>query len=1085
MFSTTTCDRIVKRLAAIVGVAVALLGAVVIGGWFSGSTLVVQILAHAAPMMFNTALSLALVGVALVAWARSLPLVARAASALVVLLATTTLAQDLCGVDLGIDNLFVQDWVTPVEREPGRMAANTAFCLILLSLVTYSLTAPRRRAWLPAAEAIVASTVLAVALLSAFGYFAGLPAAYGWGGQLGMAIHTASALVIAAGTLLIIAIAAARQQEGMLPRWLPFPVAAAVVTAGMIACQALKLSEQVQIDRTTQLRADNLAARLERHIVNRMQAMERMAQRWADDHPSGQDKWEADALRYVDHYPDLQSIGWIDSQGTLRAIVPLAGNEPLVGLDIYAHEHQRAGFQRARATKQVAASQIVELNPGEREVILFAPIHRGEEFVGCISAMLQIETMVPTLFRDEIQAGYGVALLDQGELAYSTPLEFPGHVATPLRAASLNIQGSTWKVHVWPTSHALYSQSTRLPAGVFLASLVFAAIAAIAVHYALSTRSRARSAEDALAALKCSEQRYELAVRGSFQGLWDWDITTRKVHFAPHCKVLLGYLPDEPVDELAAWTGRIHPEDRERVMQAMDDHLIHRRPFDVEFRLLAGLDLLRWIRARGLAVWNRQGYPTRMAGSLTDTSDRHRLEAQLRSNVEELAARNVSLKRMAEAAEAATRTKSEFLANMSHEIRSPLTAVLGYTDLLLEDNPAPVARDWIERIKRNGEHLLAVINDVLDLSKIEAGKLQVEHESCATLDFFGELVRLMQVRSQARGLDLVLEFRTLVPQHMQTDPHRLRQILMNLVGNAIKFTERGEVRIAVQATREECPQIIVDVIDTGIGLSVEQIDRLFAPFTQADSSMARRYGGTGLGLAISQRLAQLLGGKIAVRSQLGVGSTFRVQLPLVTQPEEPWIVGPQADLPHRGGASLPCESDSAVPARAALPQDSSSPREAPDPQSASSASASPGPLTGYRILLAEDGPDNRWLIEHLLQRSGAAVTTVEDGAAAVRAVDSAIDRGEHWDAVLMDIQMPVLDGYQATLRLREMGCTWPIIALTAHALTAERKKCLDVGCNDFLTKPVDVRQLVAVLQRWIERAVRHTEHRPDAVHAVE
>jgi CheY-like chemotaxis protein len=275
------------------------------------------------------------------------------------------------------------------------------------------------------------------------------------------------------------------------------------------------------------------------------------------------------------------------------------------------------------------------------------------------------------------------------------------------------------------------------------------------------------------------------------------------------------------------------------------------------------------------------------------------------------------------------------------------------------------------------------------------------------------------------------------------------------------------------------------VIDTGIGLSAEQIDRLFAPFTQADSSMARRYGGTGLGLAISQRLAQLLGGKIAVRSQLGVGSTFRVQLPLVTQPEEPWIVGPQADLPHRGGASLPCESDSAVPARAALPQDSSSPREAPDPQSASSASASPGPLTGYRILLAEDGPDNRWLIEHLLQRSGAAVTTVEDGAAAVRAVDSAIDRGEHWDAVLMDIQMPVLDGYQATLRLREMGCTWPIIALTAHALTAERNKCLDVGCNDFLTKPVDVRQLVAVLQRWIERAVRHTEHRPDAVHAVE
>jgi signal transduction histidine kinase/sensor domain CHASE-containing protein/ActR/RegA family two-component response regulator len=1073
MFSTTTCDRFVKRLAAISGAALATLGAVVIGGWMLGSTPVVQILAHAAPMMFNTALSLALVGVALIAWARSLPRVARAASLFVVMLAATTLAQDLCGFDFGIDNLIVQDRVTPVESGPGRMAANTAICLILLSLVLYSLTALRRRAWLPAAEALVASTILAVALLSAFGYFAGLPAAYGWGGQLGMAIHTAWALVIAASTLLIIAIAAARQQEGMLPAWLPFPVAAAVVTAGMIACQALKLSEQAQIDRTTQLRADNLAGRLERHLVDRMQAMERMAQRWADDHPLSQSKWEADAQRHVQHYQEVQAVGWIDSHGTVQAIVPLVGNEPLLGLDIHAHEQHQAAFQQARATKQVAASRIVELHSGDRGVILFAPIHRGEEFVGCISAVLQIETMVPTLFRDEIQAGYGVALLDQEELAYTTPREFPDHVATPLRVASLSVQGSTWNVNVWPTSHAVYSQTTRLPVGVFLASLVFAAIAAIAVHYALSTRSRAKSAEDALAALQCSEQRYELAVRGSFQGLWDWDITTRKVHFAPHCKVLLGYLPDEPIDELAAWTGRIHPEDRERVMQAMDDHLIHRRPFDVEFRLLAGLDLLRWIRARGLAVWNRQGYPTRMAGSLTDTSDRHRLEAQLRSNVEELATRNVSLKRMAEAAEAATRTKSEFLANMSHEIRSPLTAVLGYTDLLLEDNPAPVSRDWIERIKRNGEHLLAVINDVLDLSKIEAGKLQVEQESCTTLEFFDELVRLMQVRSQARGLDLVLEFRTQVPPQIRTDPHRLRQILMNLVGNAIKFTERGEVRITVQATRDESPQLIVDVIDTGIGLSTEQIEKLFAPFTQADSSMARRYGGTGLGLAISQRLAQLLGGRISVRSQPGVGSTFRVQLPLVSESEQPWVTGPHANEPNRGMATLPRDSDQADPASAHAPKASASSREV-------LASSSPGPLAGCRILLAEDGPDNRWLIEHLLQRSGAEVSTVEDGAAAVRAVDSAIDRGERWDAVLMDIQMPVLDGYQATRRLREMGCTWPIIALTAHALTAERNHCLEAGCNDFLTKPVDVRQLVTVLRRWIDAAAGQ-ESCPDAI----
>jgi signal transduction histidine kinase/ActR/RegA family two-component response regulator len=1086
--STTNWNPLVQRLAAIVGIALAVLGMVVIGGWIAGSTAIVQILANAPSMKFNTAASFVLLGMSLVAGAYAWRRLALASALTVSLVAAATIVQYVLQIDLGIDNLIFRDRWTPVEHQPGRMAVNTSICLLALGIVAFSTACSRRRSWLPAAEALVSSTVLAVALLSAFGYFAGLPAAYGWGGQLGMALHTAWALAFAAGTLLLVSIVAARQQEGAFPGWLPFPVAAAVVTAGMIACQALALSEQLQIDRTTQLRADNLAARLERHLIDRMQSIERMAHRWADDHPADQEKRDADALRHVNQYQDLQTIGWIDSQGIWRNIVPLVGHESIVGRDVHAHDQHRSGFLQARDTKRVAASQIVERNSGERCVVLFAPIHQSGEFVGCVSAELHLETMVTMVFRDEIQAGYGVALFDSGELAYSTPREFPESVAIPRRVASLHVvEDSIWKVHVWPTSQVLSAQSSRLPAGVFLASLVFAAIAATAVHYALLTRRRAKAAEDAVAALRTSEQRYELAVRGSFQGLWDWDIPTRKVHFAPQCKVLLGYSPDEPVDELAAWTGRIHPEDRERVMQVMDDHLIHRRPFDVEFRLLAGLDLVRWIRARGLAVWNRQGFPTRMAGSLTDTSDRHRLEAQLRNNVEELAARNVSLKRMAEAAETATRAKSEFLANMSHEIRSPLTAVLGYTDLLLEDNPAPVARDWIERIKRNGEHLLAVINDVLDLSKIEAGKLQVELESCETTEFFGELIRLMQVRSQARGLDLVLEFRSRVPEQIQTDPHRLRQILMNLVGNAIKFTERGEVRVVVQALPGDCPQMFIDVVDTGIGLSEEQIDRLFAPFTQADSSMARRYGGTGLGLAISQRLAQLLGGKISVRSQLGVGSTFRVHLPLVASPSAAWIDGPTDDQHSSGVAGLALASNTpAVPADGPRPPSSPSPpRAAANPSTGAGAPALPGPLAGRRILLAEDGPDNRWLIEHLLERSGAQVTTVENGAAAVRAVDEAIDRGESWEAVLMDIQMPVLDGYEATRRLRQMGCQWPVIALTAHALGAERNKCLEAGCNDFLTKPVDVRQLVAVLQRWIEATSVPVHERAEPISADE
>jgi len=395
-------------------------------------------------------------------------------------------------------------------------------------------------------------------------------------------------------------------------------------------------------------------------------------------------------------------------------------------------------------------------------------------------------------------------------------------------------------------------------------------------------------------------------------------------------------------------------------------------------------------------------------------------------------------------AQAADCAKSEFLANMSHEIRTPMTAILGYTDLLYEGNlDEAQTEDVVRTIKRNGDHLLAIINDILDLSKIDAGKLVVDEVVCSPLQLVAEVVELMRVRVESKGLVLLVQFEDHVPETIVTDPTRLRQILINLIGNAIKFTEEGGIRLVVRTckTQEGLSQLRFEVIDTGIGMSSEQIARLFHAFSQADSSTTRRFGGTGLGLAISRRLAEMLGGLISVTSAPGEGSTFFLNI--------------AAKLPKDAECSLP-----AVP-RIALEDEA--------------ARAAGAPLAGCRLLLAEDFVDNQRLISHVLRKAGAEVALAENGETAIALALAARDSENPFDIILMDMQMPVLDGYEATRRLRQRGYQRPIIALTAHSMDSDRKKCLDAGCNDFTSKPIDRAKLIALVAAYSARAVEPHE----------
>jgi signal transduction histidine kinase/CheY-like chemotaxis protein len=393
------------------------------------------------------------------------------------------------------------------------------------------------------------------------------------------------------------------------------------------------------------------------------------------------------------------------------------------------------------------------------------------------------------------------------------------------------------------------------------------------------------------------------------------------------------------------------------------------------------------------------------------------------------------LKLAKEAAEAANRFRSAFFANISHEIRTPLTAINGFAELAM--NPQ---RDEQERladarvIRRNGEHLLTLINDILDLSKIEAGKMSVDPILCRPAQIVGDVCAMLRPRATEKGLTLEVRYEGSIPKMIRTDPTRMRQILINLIANAVKFTKEGGVQVTVAIKPSiggQNPLLEVKIADTGIGIPAEQLGSLFQAFVQGDANITRQYGGSGLGLAISRHFARVLEGDITVTSTPGRGSTFTVTV---------------------GTGSL---VDVAVDDR---------PEQALD---GGTNFAGPSVRISGSVLVAEDGIDNQALVATRLRDTGLSVQIAPNGQVAVEKALAALRQDKPFDLILMDVQMPVMDGFSATLCLRNKGYTGPIIALTANAMERDRNKCLQAGCNDFVTKPIDMEKLIKAMGRYM------------------
>ncbi|MEM8781332.1 MAG: ATP-binding protein [Planctomycetota bacterium] len=443
-------------------------------------------------------------------------------------------------------------------------------------------------------------------------------------------------------------------------------------------------------------------------------------------------------------------------------------------------------------------------------------------------------------------------------------------------------------------------------------------------------------------------------------------------------------------------------------------------------------ELLRTLYHLDQAVTAAEDDMERRAEDLALTNDR------LESQAMELANKTQELELARRQADAANLAKSQFLANMSHEIRTPMTAILGYADLMRDPSlTGPHRREHLDTIRRNGEHLLVILNDILDVSKIEAGQMTVERIETRPLLLLEQSLDLLKVRAQETEISLTLEPVFPLPETIASDPVRFRQVILNLVGNAVKFSPHGTVTVRPSFDAEQ-QRLAIEITDNGIGMNDEQVAALFRPFTQADDSTTRKFGGTGLGLTISKRLAEMLGGDITVSSQPQRGSTFTVTF--ATGPV------PEAALLHE----MPVAPVSAPTARAAATDGSA-------------------PLAG-RILLAEDGPDNQRLITFILKKAGLTVDLAVDGQQALDFLNEARERDLVYDLILMDMQMPRVDGLTATRSARALGYAGPIIALTAHAMDEQRREALAAGCSAFATKPIDRQALLALIAQHLGQA---------------
>ncbi len=748
---------------------------------------------------------------------------------------------------------------------------------------------------------------------------------------------------------------------------------------------------------------------------------------------------------------------------------PEESNRTMLGFDAASNQERAEAISRATDTGQAVATRPVQLLMNSKHpwgIVVYAPVYhdgtpygtikqRRKRIAGIVVMVFEFDTLVKTSLGTLDREGVEFSLIDVSTPSSPSILLGDQSVAAAAVDPGASPHGLTYDTTFWAASHKWIIRGVRgdgyliahpswnawvvLAGGLLFTSLLGGFLLVLTGRTAwiedlVNERTSELSRANSLLAVGMKERQAveeslrelrrfaESIAEHSTSIIYVMDLNKLAIAYSNrHVAEFLGYSQNE-LEKMGNELLRtaIHPDDVGLLLSNVEKfkHLKDGEVIETQARCRHASGEWRWVWIREV-VFKRaaDGNPVQILGTAQDVTE-------LRSIHEEL-------KQAKEEAEAANQAKSSFLANMSHEIRTPLNAVIGYTDLLRGPSRNLDPGDCVETIGRNARHLMELLNDILDISKIESGHMVVEESPVDLTELAGEISQMMRPQAEAKSLHFKFTSSGPIPRVVVTDRLRLRQVLLNLIGNAIKFTESGGVQIRLSSSiggSDGTVQMRFEVADSGIGMTAEQIDSLFRPFSQTDGSTTRRFGGTGLGLAISKRLAEMMNGTIGVQSEAGVGSTFT----LVIRCHVPPDVSMLEELPE-----APAQEVKAPEAPMAIG------------------------LRG-KVLLAEDGRDSQRLISAILTDAGAKVVLAETGKQAVH-----LAQAERFDLILMDVQMPILDGYEAAVRIRSADAKVPIIILTAHATAEDRARSMAAGCSEFITKPFDTDSLLKTLAKYL------------------
>lgn len=718
-------------------------------------------------------------------------------------------------------------------------------------------------------------------------------------------------------------------------------------------------------------------------------------------------------IRNVAAAPDL----------VVSLMYPVEGNEAAIGLDYNENAEQREAAYRVRDSGRMVLAGPVNLVQGGQGLIIRFPVFTGlgadRQFWGILSAVIDIDALFSNSGVTGPKADIELALIGhdgkgaEGAIVHGDL----GILDDDPVLMDIALPAGTWQLAArpgggWPTQP---ENLWELRVGLLAAGMLILFPTFLVGRLSDARRSVIRTLKRRERELETLTRRLDIALEASKIGIWDIDTDSGQLIWDHRMCELYGVAEEADSIRLETWLQSLHPEDRERAVQRYEAALLGNGQYASEFRVILPAGTEKHIRALGRAFVDAAGH-TRMIGVNWDVSQDVNLQAELARANQILSHSNEELTEAYHVAEQADQAKSEFLANMSHEIRTPLNGIMGMSELLAEADLPAEEQQYVHAIRSSSEALLNIVNDILDFSSLEAGKPMINPVDFDLRKCVEDAVEVLRPMAREKGLEIAVVFAAGLHNRMHGDDGRLRQILVNLVGNAVKFTSKGEITIRVACETRDPYRLAIEVQDTGIGLSADEAKYVFDRFSQADASTTRAYGGTGLGLAISRTLAERMGGGITLRSERGKGSCFRVTVQL--QPAERALNKPEPQS----------ESDTAV-------------------------------LDNSLILLAEDNRTNRLLIQRFLSDQLLELIEAENGREAVY-----LCREFAPDIVLMDVAMPEMDGITATREIRALDIPQPIIvALTANAFESDQEACLAAGMDLFLPKPVGKSELLQTL----------------------